>query len=120
MSFPCCLCASHIASYKVLGCFSAAELNSVANTLATARCPILAPSNSSGRGHPKSIVIGRKEEEISWLVYRCGCINEAKLLSSLSAKEADSTDAFTEGVRAYSCDDVIFRTWARSLTESRK
>jgi len=50
-------------------------------------------------------------------VYRYGCIKEVKLSSSLSAKEADSTDASTEDETLQSCDDVTFRTWARSLTE---
>jgi len=55
-------------------------------------------------------------------VYRYGCIKEVnrikevKLSSSLSAKKADSTDASTEDM-LQSCDDVTFRTCARSLTE---
>jgi len=53
-------------------------------------------------------------------VYRYGCIKEVKLSSSLSAKEADSTDAFTEDEALQSCEDVTFRTWARSLTERRE
>jgi len=50
-------------------------------------------------------------------VYRYGCIKEVKLSSSLSAKEADSTDASTEDETLQSCDDVTFRTCARSLAE---
>ena len=50
-------------------------------------------------------------------MYRYGCTKEVKLSSSLSAKEADSTDASTEDDTLQSCDDVTFRTWARSLTE---
>ena len=33
MSLPCCLCPSHIASYKHRGCFSTAELNIISNAL---------------------------------------------------------------------------------------
>jgi len=62
MSLPCCLCPSHIAFQRS---FSAVELNIISNALETARCPILTPSSSSGRGQPNSIVVGRKEEEIS-------------------------------------------------------
>ena len=94
-----------------------AESNIMSNALAIARCPILAASSSSGKGQPKSIVVGRKGEEISKLVYRHGCITEVKLPSSLSAKEADSFDASMEDDTMQSCDDVTFRTWARSLTE---
>ena len=56
-------------------------------------------------------------------MYRYGCIKdvkrikEVKLSSSLSAKKADSTDASTEDDTLQSCDDVTFRTWAKSLTE---
>ena len=53
-------------------------------------------------------------------MYRYGCIKEIKLWSSLSAKEADSTDASTEDDMLQSCEDVTFRTWARSLTERRE
>ena len=63
VSSPCCLYPSHIAFHT--RSFSAVELNIISNALETARCPILAPSSSSGRGQPKSIVVGRKEEEIS-------------------------------------------------------
>ena len=65
VSSPCCLCPSHIALYKDERCFLAAELNILSNALKTARCPILAPSSSSGRGQPNIIVVGRKEDEIS-------------------------------------------------------
>jgi hypothetical protein len=65
VSLPYCLCASHIAWYKESGCLLAAELNIVSNALETARCPMLAQSRSSGRGQPKSVVVGRKEEDVS-------------------------------------------------------
>jgi len=65
MSSSCCLCPLYIASYKHRGCPLAAELKIISNALKTARCPILAPPSSSGRGQPNIIVVGRKEEEIS-------------------------------------------------------
>ena len=52
-------------------------------------------------------------------MYRHSCIKGVKLLSSLSAKEADSIDASKEDDTMQSCDDVIFKTWARSLTNRR-
>lgn len=65
-------------------------------------------------------MVGRKEEEVSKLMYRYGCIKEAKLSSSLSEKEADAVDASTKDDIAQSCDDVTFRTWARSLAGRRR
>lgn len=50
-------------------------------------------------------------------MYRYGCIQGAKLLSSLSAKEADSIVASKEDDSMQSFDDVTFKTWARSLTD---
>jgi hypothetical protein len=49
-------------------------------------------------------------------VYRYGCSKEVKRLSSLSANEADPIDASMEDDTSKSCDDVTFRTWAKSLT----
>jgi len=65
-------------------------------------------------------VVGLKEDEASKLMYRYGCIKEVKLSSSLSAKEADSLDASMEDETVQSCDDVTFRTWARSLVDRRR
>ena len=65
-------------------------------------------------------MVGRKEEEVSKLMYRYGCIKEAKLSSSLSEKEADAVDASTKDDIAQSRDDVTFRTWARSLAGRRR
>ena len=50
-------------------------------------------------------------------MYWYGCVSEAKLSLSLSEKEADSTDSSTESVALQRFEAVMFRTWARSLTE---
>ena len=50
-------------------------------------------------------------------MYRYGCIKEVRLSSSLSEKEVDSANTSTEDDTLQSCDDVTFRTWARSLRE---
>ena len=53
-------------------------------------------------------------------MYRYGRIKEVKLSSSLSAKAADSIDVSMEDDAMQSCDDVTFRTWARSLADRRR
>src|SRR5258706_6938922 len=120
MSSLCCLFASRIASKNDWGSFVAAELKIASNALETARCPILASPNSSGRGQPKSIVVGRKEGVVPWLLYRYRGIKSATLAASPSPNEADSIDASMEDDAMESCDDVTFRTCARSLTDRRK